>query len=285
MRIKRQNGVLVQNCDVYISYRMNNDHWNLPRSKWANPFKNADPQRLAKYAEHVKRKLWHDLDSLDGKLLGCWCDDVHRCHGSVLVSLLEEKKIKHLNVTFKTCGLRADLSHLAEIRRSFDWALEPHFLAYATRLDRTNIFYFQPEVYRGVETLWGVSGPKFWPAYTSDDKLFWVVGMYRGRQPVGPFWDDKADFTRLLASDLMYSPQMPHVCDLFSFGKAIQPHINTSHFACAIQEAIRYHTLHRCVVRRVGQITGADMDDHDLTKSRIIHVALAYARHWGRIPH
>ena len=174
---------------------------------------------------------------------------------------------------------------MAEIRRSFDWALEPHFLAYATRLDRTNIFYFQPEVYRGVETLWGVSGPKFWPAYTSDDKLFWVVGMYRGRQPVGPFWDDKADFERLLASNLMYSPQMPHVCDLFSFAKAIQPHINTSHFACAMQEAIRYHALHRCVVRRVGRITGVDMDDHDLTKSRIVHVALAYAHHWGGIPH
>ena len=41
-----------------------------------------------------------------------------------------------------------------------------------------------------------------------------------------------------------------------------------------------YHTLHRIIVRRVGAVTGVDMDDHDLSKSRIVHVALALWHHW-----
>ena len=71
VRIKRKNGMLLQNCDVYIAYKMNNDHWNLPRSKWANPYDSRDPQGLVKYANHIRQKLWYDLDSLEGKLLGC----------------------------------------------------------------------------------------------------------------------------------------------------------------------------------------------------------------------
>ena len=38
--------------------------------------------------------------------------------------------------------------------------------------------------------------------------------------------------------------------------------------------------LHRCLVRRVGNLTKVDMADHDLTKSRIVHIGLAYAYHW-----
>ena len=284
VRIKRKGGMLLQNCDVYIAHRMDNDHWNLQRSKWANPCPKSDPQHLQNYAQHIRKKMWHDLDSLEGKLLGCWCDDVDRCHGSVLVDLLEEKKIKELNQDLSKCGLRADVSDLAEIRRSRDWALDPHFLAYATRLDRTNIFYFQPQVYRALKTVWGRAGPKFWPVYTNNDDVYFVVGLYAGRQPIGPFWDQDASFERLHESPLMYSPQMPHLFDLFRFAKDIQPLVDTPQVAHALHEAMRYHALHRCVVRRLGRVTNVDMDDHDLTKSRIVQVALAYAWHWDDEP-
>ena len=58
---------------------------------WANPHYNKE-NPLEKYAAHVRRRLWRDLDSLEGKLLGCWCENEHECHGRVLVELLEEKK-------------------------------------------------------------------------------------------------------------------------------------------------------------------------------------------------
>ena len=61
-----------QNCDVYISYKLENDHWKLPWSEWANPYYNQD-DALEKYAPHIRRRpsLWNNLDSLEGKLLGC----------------------------------------------------------------------------------------------------------------------------------------------------------------------------------------------------------------------
>ena len=184
--MKRYNGMLTQNCDVYISYKISNAHWDLPRSEWANPYyKQGDS--LEKYEQHVRQKLWHKLDSLEGKLLGCWCEDEQRCHGSVLVTLLEEKKTKQINQNLTKAGLRVDSSHLTQIRRAYDWAKDPRFLAYATRLDRTNVFYFQPAVYEAVEHIWGVPGPKRWPAYTNDDNIYWVVGLYNGLQSLGSF--------------------------------------------------------------------------------------------------
>ena len=118
----------MQNCDVYISYKMDNDHWNLPRSKWANPYY-MEEDSLDKYAAHIRRKLWHELDELEGKLLGCWCWDGVRCHGCVLVQLLEEKKLKDLAKKFETCGLDVSMFHLEEIRHAYDWADDERVLA------------------------------------------------------------------------------------------------------------------------------------------------------------
>ena len=256
---------------------------------WANPhYNNENP--LEKYAAHVRRRLWRDLDSLEGKLLGCWCENEHECHGRVLVELLEEKKMKEINQNFLTCGLRVDSSDLAEIRRAREWHTDPIFLAYATRLDRTNIFYFQPAVYKTIEQIWRVSGPPYWEAFTNDDDVYWVVGLLDGPQPIGPFWNDAAEVSFLeegRESLLAYQPSMPKVYNVFLFAKNVQTYIDTYGvlFSEALKEALHYHALHRCIVRRVGHLNEVDMDDHDLTKSRIVHVALAYAHHWRDIPH
>ena len=280
VRIKQKDWQVTQNCDVYIAHKVNNDYWNLPRSKWANPHGRHE---LEKYAVHVRRKLWHDLDSLEGKLLGCWCDESHHCHGSVLVDLLEEKKIKELGDKIRKCGLRVDPSDLAEIRHAYDWYCEDHrYLAYATRLDKTDVFYFQTTVHLALQHIWGINGIKGWRAYTNDDKLLWIVGLYDGPQPLGPFWDEDANFETLRQSPLTYNPEMPHFLDLFSFARMLQPSLDDQLelWEQALREATLYLTLHRSIVRRVGDVTQVDMDDHDLTKSRLVQMALAYAWHW-----
>ena len=260
---------------------MDNDHWNLPRSKWARPY---HVDTLQKYAEHVRNgRLWHQLDTLEGKLLGCWCHDEDRCHGSVLADLLEEKKVKELDDKLKKCGLRVDPTDLQELRHEYDWyRVHQRFFVYATRLDRTNIFYFQPAVYEALQTLWGTSGPKAWRAYTNDNRCFWIVGLCDDPQPLGPFWDEEASYDNLLHSPLADSTDMPHVCDLFAFARMVQPRIDAQKdaFKKAFQAAMAYHTKHRLLVREVGKLTHIDMDDHDLTKSRLVQVALAYAWHW-----
>lgn len=38
VRLKRSKGKIIQDCDVYIGRACNRGGWNLPTSKWANPF-------------------------------------------------------------------------------------------------------------------------------------------------------------------------------------------------------------------------------------------------------
>ena len=290
VRIKRtRDGLVEQGCDVYIGSKIQNEHWALPWSDWANPFfyhENA----LEKYEAHIRYRpaLWQKLDELEGKLLGCWCKDTSKCHGSVLVQLLEEKKMKELQKKFKNAGLVVDTFDLELIRRAYDWAQDPRLLAYATRLDRTNIFYFQAPVLEGVLRLWNMPRPHCWPARTSDDQVYLIIGMYDGPQPLGPFWDDQANLEAL--EDVAVSigttpfyPAMPHVLDLFLFAKMIQTQLkeNPGRLYKALEEALHYHVLHRSLVKRVGAVTQVDMDDHDLSKSRIVQVALAYWHHWS----
>ena len=38
VRIKRSKGEIVQDCDVYIGRACNQGGWNLPESRWKNPY-------------------------------------------------------------------------------------------------------------------------------------------------------------------------------------------------------------------------------------------------------
>lgn len=93
--LKRRKGKVVQDCDVYIGRRINRGGWDLPQSKWANPFRItryvSREESLKKYREYVlsKKELLDALPELSGKRLGCWCNGMP-CHGDVLVELFNK---------------------------------------------------------------------------------------------------------------------------------------------------------------------------------------------------
>lgn len=80
--------------DVYIGREV--PEHGLLASKWGNPFVMADEsdtereRAIAAYREWVitQPKLMSALEELRGRRLGCWCAP-KRCHGDVLVELLE----------------------------------------------------------------------------------------------------------------------------------------------------------------------------------------------------
>lgn len=85
---------------VYIGRAMPHMNIGLPASPFGNPFRidkdtiqNRD-DAIELYAEWIQRPaqahLLHQLDSLRGKTLVCWCTP-RRCHGDVLIQLLREK--------------------------------------------------------------------------------------------------------------------------------------------------------------------------------------------------
>jgi hypothetical protein len=99
VKLKRKNNILVTSCDVYIGRAIHRGGWNIPTSKWANPFKTKDfnsrEECLRCYEVYVRNNpvLYSSLYELEGKVLGCWCKP-DPCHGDVLIKLLNEKQCK-----------------------------------------------------------------------------------------------------------------------------------------------------------------------------------------------
>ena len=69
-------------------------------SIWGNPFTVEKYGRngcIDKYENYIRDKLrnnpelWQELQKLEGKVLGCFCKP-KRCHGDILVKILEEIK-------------------------------------------------------------------------------------------------------------------------------------------------------------------------------------------------
>lgn len=113
VRIRRQGGQVVQDCDVYIGREQTQGDWDLSRSIWANPFKVKECKNVheacSAYESHVRKspELMKKLPELRGRRLGCWCERKkkcstcsknaadcghYQCHGDVLVKLCRESQ-------------------------------------------------------------------------------------------------------------------------------------------------------------------------------------------------
>jgi len=85
---------------IYIGREINFYVDGVKGSKWANPFpvkKFGRDKCLELYKNYIltNTKLLNELDELKGKELGCWCKNDKtndRCHGDILIELLEMKK-------------------------------------------------------------------------------------------------------------------------------------------------------------------------------------------------
>ncbi len=73
-------------------------------SIFGNPFSNKDntlakykvdtvEEAVAKYKEWVvtQPEIMELIPTLKGKVLGCWCNDLTKCHGSILIKLAEKE--------------------------------------------------------------------------------------------------------------------------------------------------------------------------------------------------
>ena len=95
VRLRRKNGRVVQDCDVYIGREVRRGGWDLAASKWANPYSIAAcggsaERAVEKYATYIHSRpdLLGALHELRGKVLGCWCKP-GPCHGDVLAALAD----------------------------------------------------------------------------------------------------------------------------------------------------------------------------------------------------
>ncbi len=96
VKLKRQEGRVVQGCDVYIGRECRMGGWDFPQSKWHNPFPvksgRTPAQAVALFEAYLLKQpeLLASLEELRGQVLGCWCKmkPTDPCHGDVLVRFL-----------------------------------------------------------------------------------------------------------------------------------------------------------------------------------------------------
>ena len=94
VRLKKEKGKTIQDCDVYIGNAVFNSNWNLEESKWCDPFHQkwslTIAERKKKYRDHITSSptLLQSLHELKGKTLGCLCQSPRACHGNVLAELV-----------------------------------------------------------------------------------------------------------------------------------------------------------------------------------------------------
>ena len=257
----------------------------------SNPLEETDEvieDCLRKYEDYIRGRVdfTQKLDKLESKTLDYSCTPEPR-DVDVLVKLLEEKKIYIIRKKLEKAGLHVkEHEDLVGISKANALEMSQRFLAYASRLDRTNIFYFEPEMYMMLKKFWGGEGIEYWPAYTNSGRVYFIVGLYNREQPLGPFWDEQ-----LNVDDIKHLPIPDEPCKiryppskktLLLFAQKLQTVMewNMCQFKVSLKRSMDYHILHRMIAKRVGRVCGIDMSDHDLTKTRLIHVALAYIHHW-----
>ena len=111
------------------------------------------------------------------------------------------------------------------------------------------------------------------------NQLFYAVGFYRGELPFGPFWHDDFKFKMKYVGG-----GMARIC---AFARCLQEELDVADsdrlylWLKSFRDSNDYLTMHRLIVRRVGHLLNIDMDDHDLTKSRIAQIALGFLWHWS----
>ena len=123
VRLRKENGIITQDCDVYIGPRIQNTSWQLETSIWANPFHRSDCHKtsIESYRNHVLTSdvLRPLLPSLYGKILGCFCTKLKKCHGNELVKLVNDSNlISHVVVESKYLFFKGEFCPLSSLFKS-----------------------------------------------------------------------------------------------------------------------------------------------------------------------
>lgn len=96
--LKGSKGAIPFNC-VYIGREFKKGYYNLEASKYQNPFKLRDYNGCIEkvcllFRDYFVRdcvKIIEDLEELDGKMLGCFCELTNNCHGDEIIKIRRDQ--------------------------------------------------------------------------------------------------------------------------------------------------------------------------------------------------
>lgn len=94
VRIRREHGQVVQDCDVWVGAAWTKGGWRLSRSEFCNPFYRGSPEaNLDAYIAYVGSRpdLLQKINTeLRGWRLGCFCESPEYCHAVWLAEVAND---------------------------------------------------------------------------------------------------------------------------------------------------------------------------------------------------
>ncbi len=147
------------------------------------------------------------------------------------------------------------------------WYEDEVWAGWATQLDSSNIWYVLPDEYEILAFNTGLR-PMCLKARCGAIDLR-ILGIAVPEQVAGRLWRDDlpVDGTICQWASAVYE-------DMKNTGRE-------ELWQKAFIGALEYFKHHRHLVRCAGHLLGIDMDDHDLTKTKLFHYALGYLWHWS----
>ncbi len=162
----------------------------------------------------------------------------------------------------------SDLIHLvSRLLHDPTWHHVYLWAGWATQLDGSPIWYVLPNEYDLLMTV-----TDYRPSYVEANCgaiQMKILGVVSPELIVGMLWADNLPVEGTLS-------QWAHAVhnDSKKTGRADM-------WQKSYHEAEEYFKCHRHLVRCAGQVLGIDMEDHDLTKTKLFHYALGYLWHWS----
>ena len=168
--------------------------------------------------------------------------------------------------------VESNIVDLMDLIESSTWASHPLWLAYGTKLDDSDIVYYFQEMFDTLTALTGEDVP--YVKARNGRMTLLIVGTYPGDIPLGPFWTEDVRMSKKIGNTRSMR--------LIKFGQAVQRDLQNrpEQWENSLRASHIYLTTHRECARAVGRVLNIDMENHDLTKTRIVQVALGFMWHW-----
>ena len=158
------------------------------------------------------------------------------------------------------------------------WKLSPVWSSWASRLDDGNIAFYLPETHEALTFLTGRRVDYIRARAVGSTTILFLVGYSVGEQTFGPFSSEE-----FVAKMDQIPSQMSRK---LYFARKLQAVLNKCEsdrswrWIKSYREAMQYFSIHRGTVMAVGKLLGINMNDHDLTKTRLVQIALGLLWHW-----
>ena len=178
---------------------------------------------------------------------------------------------------------QTDVDKLAWLSYSCEWTRDPVWLAHATQLDSSGLYYFLPDRFECLSKMTDKRDYGYVRIVLGKVEIY-AVGVHGTlHQPLGPFFDES-----MMANYAKHATTFGvSALTEMRFALALQKDLDqgpVTHllWETAYRESVDYFDKHRALILALSPVLDHGQRDvgHDVTKVRLYHVALGRLFHW-----